>query len=317
MMKNKFAIRMTAFMAAGAMALSMCACGASTGASAQQAESTQEESASSVTEAIGTETENIAEAEEELMNVGGWEMNTGDVSLDQNKEAKEALEKATEALEGYEFEPIALLGTQVVAGTNYAILCRGEGVYPGAEPVYEIVYIYEDLDGNAEISSSQEITIGDITEDNGKETGDADTEGGMTQIANPFTDYESLEEAEAAAGFELQIPEAPQGYATVCYRVMDDSMIEVIWLSGEDEEAAEAYRVRKAAGEDDISGDYNEYAEVNTIDSDGRTITLKGNDGKVFLMTWTRDGYTYAVDIDMNGEGLSQEAAEELAGSVR
>jgi len=28
----------------------------------------------------------------------------------------------------------------------------------------------------------------------------------MTQIANPFTDYESLEEAEAAAGFELSDP---------------------------------------------------------------------------------------------------------------
>jgi len=163
------------------------------------------------------------------------------------------------------------------------------------------------------VSQTSEVT----TAESELEAVDNSEDDEMSQLANPFVDYESLEEAEAATGFELQVPDAPEGYDTVLYRVMNSSMIEVIWMSSDDEDAVEAYRIRKEAGDGDISGDYNEYSEVSTVESDGRTVTMKGSDGKVFVMTWTDDGYTYAMDIDMNGEGLSQEAAMELAANVR
>lgn len=85
---------------------------------------------------------------------GGWSANSGALSLDANPEVKAAFEKATEGLTGYGYEPIAYLGSQVVAGTNYRILCRASAVVPDAAPAYEIVTIYEDLDGAAVITES-------------------------------------------------------------------------------------------------------------------------------------------------------------------
>jgi len=136
--------------------------------------------------------------------------------------------------------------------------------------------------------------------------GEAETEAINEQIANPAVEYSSLEEAETAAGFELEVPAAPEGYETVVYQVIDGSMIEVIWLNGsyESDNATEAYRIRKAAGTDDISGDYNDYDEVNKVTINNNQVTMKGNKGKVYVATWTDGEYTYAVDIDMDWNGL-------------
>lgn len=90
--------------------------------------------------------------------VGGWAINTGEVSLNANKNAKNAFKKATKGVEGESYKAIALLGTQVVAGTNYAILCR---VTPkdidGGDEEIRVMYIYEDLQGKAEITGFKTI----------------------------------------------------------------------------------------------------------------------------------------------------------------
>ena len=89
--------------------------------------------------------------------VGGWTVNSGDYSMSANPDAMAAFEKAAEGLLGYDYEPLALLGSQIVAGTNYQILCRGTAVVPNAVPTFEIVTIYADLDGSAEITNSVEL----------------------------------------------------------------------------------------------------------------------------------------------------------------
>ncbi len=100
------------------------------------------------------------ENNEEAMNIdGGWESSTN-YKLDD--EAKAAFEKATKDLMGVDYEAIALLGKQVVAGTNYSILVRKTVVVPDAEPTYSVITIYEDLEGNAEITDDKEI-IGEQT----------------------------------------------------------------------------------------------------------------------------------------------------------
>ena len=52
-----------------------------------------------------------------------------------------------------ELEPMALLGSQVVAGTNYAFLCYGTMQTDEATQGIQIVTVYADMDGNAEIKS--------------------------------------------------------------------------------------------------------------------------------------------------------------------
>ncbi len=87
-----------------------------------------------------------------VMQGGNWEVNSGDTSLDANPGVKEAFEKATENLDGYNYEPIALLGSQVVSGTNFCLLVRGTPVVPQGKPSFFLMYIYLDLKGNAQIT---------------------------------------------------------------------------------------------------------------------------------------------------------------------
>ena len=72
-------------------------------------------------------------------------------------EAREALTKAAQTLTGAEYEPVALLETQIVAGMNYRLLCKATPTVPDPEIYYAIVTVYEDLQGNAEITDTYEM----------------------------------------------------------------------------------------------------------------------------------------------------------------
>ena len=68
-------------------------------------------------------------------------------------------DKAIEGLMGVKYEPVLLLGTQVVAGTNYAFLCKGTVVYPDALPYWYILYVYEDLQGNVKVLDVENLEL--------------------------------------------------------------------------------------------------------------------------------------------------------------
>lgn len=68
-------------------------------------------------------------------------------------------QKALDGLLGVNYEPVALLGTQVVAGTNYCFLAKATVVYPNAQPKYMLVYVYEDLAGNAQILNFADMPV--------------------------------------------------------------------------------------------------------------------------------------------------------------
>ena len=56
------------------------------------------------------------------------------------------------------YTPYLLLGTQVVAGTNYAVLCRASEINKGASWV--VVYLYVDLEGNASVLEITDLPLG-------------------------------------------------------------------------------------------------------------------------------------------------------------
>ena len=121
------------------------------------------------------------------------------------------------------------------------------------------------------------------------------------QIPNPKDD------AAQAAGFDLAVPDEISGCSEKSYRVLSaagDVMFEIIYASGEDETA----RIRKAPGADDVSGDYNEYAETETVDAGGVSVTMKGENGLVKLAIWTNGDYSYALSVE-NAIGQSDMAA--------
>ena len=75
-------------------------------------------------------------------------------------ERKALFDRGINGLVGVNYEPVAYLGSQIVAGTNHAFLCRATVVYPGAQPKYVIVYLYEDLQGNVSILNIADFDIG-------------------------------------------------------------------------------------------------------------------------------------------------------------
>lgn len=124
------------------------------------------------------------------------------------------------------------------------------------------------------------------------------------QIPNPWTGCTTLADAAALTGYDFTVPDSVDGYPDVTIAVLEsEQLTEVQYSSG------------KAPGSDDISGDYNQYAESNAIDVDGRSVTLQGNDGQVQLATWLDGDYTYSIGIYReDGTGLT---ADEMTALVK
>lgn len=195
---------------------------------------------------------------------GAWE-SAGSPVVTQG--AKAALEKACESLVGAEYTPVALLGSQVVAGTNYALLCEINAVVPDAQPSYAIVYVYAGIDGSAEIT----------------DTVDFEEVENNIQLPNPIVEYETLEQAQSVVGFTLTVPDSLR---IVGYSVIAGETLHVELDGG---------YLRKAKGAEDISGDYNVYDSTSETEISGKSVTLKGNGGKVMLAIWSENGYTYCA----------------------
>lgn len=116
--------------------------------------------------------------------VGGWEVNGEDVEADMPAEAKAAFDKAMEELDGATYTPIAYLGSQIVAGVNYAYLCKTTLVT--AEPLTKLtlVKVYSDLEGGASILDIADVEIADYTENEELDFGSAPLAGGWALSAD-------------------------------------------------------------------------------------------------------------------------------------
>ncbi len=93
---------------------------------------------------------------------GGW---TPSEDPSVTEELLALFEQGTAALTGASYQPVAYLGSQVVAGKNHAFLCRSVTAYPGsreAAPAYAVVYLYQDLQGNVSILSIGDFDIGSL-----------------------------------------------------------------------------------------------------------------------------------------------------------
>ena len=131
---------------------------------------------------------------------------------------------------------------------------------------------------------------------------------------NPFIPCGSMDEAAGLAGFPMEVPEGTalmEQYPVRDITSIKDTMIQVICF---DPAGNEGFRMRKAAGEEDISGVYGTYEE-KTLESGGRTLYLRLKEGLVRTICWTEDGFSYAVMTDE--AELDEEAAAKLADGIR
>lgn len=134
--------------------------------------------------------------------------------------------------------------------------------------------------------------------------------------ADPSTwgpeEHETLEAAEAAADIEMTVPDDILGSKpTVFLTWYERAYIDAVYTDADGNNTA---RVRKAAGSDDISGDYNDYTEVNTETIGGNTVTVKGEDGRIMVATWTDGEYSYCISADA---GLTVDELAALIAEVK
>ena len=90
---------------------------------------------------------------------GGWAAVEDPAITD---EVRALFDKAMEGLVGVNYVPVAYLGSQVVAGTNHAILCQATVVYPDAQPAWTVVFLYENLEGGVEILNIADFDFGGL-----------------------------------------------------------------------------------------------------------------------------------------------------------
>lgn len=121
------------------------------------------EAALEETEAAPEEPETAPEETQAAPLVGGWAVPE---SFEITDEQRAAFDKATEGLLGVDYDLVACLGRQVVAGTNYALLCTGKAVSPEASLTLNVAYVYADLQGGAELLGFRGLTPnGEFTQD--------------------------------------------------------------------------------------------------------------------------------------------------------
>lgn len=136
--------------------------------------------------------------------------------------------------------------------------------------------------------------------------GDADN----VRIPAPWTDFANAEEAAAEVGFGINAPARVGDCEFDFARAFDGGMLELVY-TGRD---GSSVSIRKAEGNGDISGDYNEYAESGTLDAGGTAVAVKGDGEGVSLALWSANGYAYAISA--RGAALAESEVAALVSAV-
>lgn len=127
---------------------------------------------------------------------------------------------------------------------------------------------------------------------------DAKTEDDdSSQIPNLLTAHDSLAELAKAVGFDIKAPTVPAGYEADAYIDISGELAEVFYVKGDD---MLVYRVSR--GEGDNSGDYNTYSNKKTVDVNGVSVELRGND-KVNVAVWSNGGFAHSV---LSEQGIAE-----------
>lgn len=118
-------------------------------------------------------------------------------------------------------------------------------------------------------------------------------------MANPWTEYATLEEAEEAAGVSFPQPKWDVSYDTVSYRAMA-GVIEIVYSQDD----GQVMTLRKGADESDISGDYNDYDFTSDFSGaiSGKIQGITNEQGEQLCKTamWVFDGHFYVIFVELS-----------------
>ena len=125
-----------------------------------------------------------------------------------------------------------------------------------------------------------------------------------------YVEYQTLEDAEHAVGFSWTIPETIGDSTDREFRVVDDTVLDILYEQGETRTAC----IRKAMGDRDLSGDNTAYEQMEEVSVGDSTVSMKGANDLFSLAIWFDDTYTYSISLD---SGLPQEELSQLVQSLQ
>ena len=234
--------------------------------------------------------------------MGGFSANDGALSVKSSKTVYNTFKKALRDLDGVSYTPAVYLGSQVVAGMNYMVLCRSKAVSPGAPYQWALVTVGADLDGKASLVAIESLDLGYTDDENEEQAEEAGGEA-MVGIANPWSEYKTVSEAAEAAGVEFDAPEK-LGSHKIVYIQAIKGIVDVRY-----EKDGNIITLRKGTGTDDISGDYSEADKTYEKKINGCSVTLKCRGKGVYAAVWNDGKNSYSV---FSGKALTESFMEKI-----
>lgn len=130
-------------------------------------------------------------------------------------------------------------------------------------------------------------------------------------MANPYYNFDTLEEAAEMAGFSMTLPSSedlPDWIIRTDYRATKTSLMEIIYPG--DEDYSREIRFRKAiTDKEDMSGDYNSYESESVINVNGRDVTIRMNGDKIYVALWRNGEFAYSARVS---DGMTEEELTKL-----
>lgn len=113
------------------------------------------------------------------------------------------------------------------------------------------------------------------------------------QIAPVIREFNTIEELSKEMEFPIkEIKTLPFKAEEVQYTSYENDLAQIEYMGPDN---SLTYRISK--GNDDNSGNYNEYPVEKKIMISGEEVTLKGNENQYLLATWQSAGYSYSVQF--------------------
>ncbi len=105
-------------------------------------------------------------------------------------------------------------------------------------------------------------------------------------IANPNVEYQTLQEAQNAIGFDFNIDLSD--FNNLAYTVINNEILEIEYKDNNDHLVC-----RKSKGSEDNSGDFNTYDVTDDDSINGVDVSIEKNNDNI-LITFVYDDYSYS-----------------------
>ena len=115
----------------------------------------------------------------------------------------------------------------------------------------------------------------------------------IQQAIPDIVDYSSRNELSSAVGFEvIEVQNIPFDVEETEYISYWKKLAEIVYSGSEN-----TLTFRMSVGNEDISGNYNEYEEVTSYPVDSWIVTIKGNSELYNLAIWSVCEFSYALEL--------------------